>query len=323
MRLDVLNATVSGWARYGRALVPFLDGFVIGTTKPTALNTGAITAEGSLTDASGIVYLAAGSTYSGKHLTGRIVVQGPNVTISDCIIDMPASATDIHAITCWTAGATNVLIDRVTIRVPAPNQSYWIGAGIHGSGFTARRCNITGTTDGIMPAGINQRAAVTIEGCYIGNLTWFADDGYPARVGSHSDGTHNDDVQAEGNLTSCTIRGNRLGTGRTSCIIVTENANTYDTAPAITDNWFEIDDATFGTMLNLAKASMTSMGSAQIKRNTFPLGTSPARMFILPAYLTAIGTAGGISASGTDHNVYTDASFPVTVYNGTANTTSY
>lgn len=292
--------------------------FSLGITQPTTSNTGYLGDEDDLTADSGIKYLASDTVYENKLLSGRIVCQGHDITIRNCVIEMQSSASTINAIVSWVSGNTGILIQNVTIRCAEENRSYFIGAGIHGSGFTAERVKISGTTDGIMLAGVNQRSYGYVYGCHISDMPHYDYDG-----GAHVDGSHNDAIQIEGNMTDVIVRGNTLGTGYTSCVIVTQNLGSYDAGPWFDSNWFEIDDASFGTMLNLAKTSMTSYAGFKVTGNRFPTGTSPARMFILATYLSAMSSAGGITATGAGKNVYDNGTSPVTVYNGSSNTTSY
>lgn len=311
------------WQRRSRNPVypPLDDGFVLGVTQPDAINTGPRITEASMTTVTGTITLNTPQTYENRIVEGTIVITSSNVIVRNCIIRMPSSGTAIRGVFCATAGATNILIEYVRIEVPAGNRSYNQGYCIQGSGYTARRCDFSGTVDGLSIAGVNQRASVTVEGCYIHDLPVYT-AGSPGIVHPTDTVTHNDGMQIEGNLSSVSIIGNSICTARTSCILVTQDNGTYDVAPHIEDNWFFIDDPTFGSMLNISKTGMT-LPDLTVKRNRFPLGNSPARLFIIDAYLTSMTASGGITSHGTDHNMYDDLSYPVRVWNGSSNLTTY
>lgn len=287
------------------------DPFVLGKTCPTAALTGPRVALNELTPDSGVITLATpGQIYERRLLDGRIVVKAPNVVVRDCVIRMPASTTDIRGIFVATSGATGVSIEHNRIEVPAANRSFYQGYGIQGSGFTASRNDISGTVDGISMAGVNQRSFAIAKGNFIHGLVHY--DNPPDT--SHADGSHNDCIQVEGNLTSVSIIGNSLHAGHTSAVLVTQDNGTYDAPPELTDNCFYIEDASAGSILNV-KSSMTPISGLAILRNRFTRDLpAKARMILYPGHLAVAN----ITATGTDKNRYDtgDPADVVPVWNG-------
>jgi hypothetical protein len=318
------SSTSGFWARRGRTDLPWdvEDGFELGTTRPNNSSVaGTSIPEASLTPVGtgAIINLdTPGQTYSGKIVNGSLRVRASNVTIEDCIIDVPAVASERHGIYLWTAGVANVTIRRVTIRCRAVNQSYLIGAGIHGAGFDADRVEVWGMTDGVMMAGIGSKGDASLTGSWIHDLPHYAYDGYPSKPGSHSNGSHPDGVQVQGNLGDVLIQGNDISTARTSCIIITNGSGTCDTI-AIDDNWFPVGDVIFGSFVNLA--ALATGPTLAIRRNRFPVmaETPKARMYLS----TALLATADLHSTGSNKNVFLDGTSPVPVYNGSSSLTTY
>jgi len=302
---------------------PPSDSFVLGTTKPSASNTGPRD-ESLLTEVTptgGVVTLSGGTAtspqiYEKKLVNGRINVTGANVIIRDVIVRMPKSDTEVAGIYVRTAGATNVLIEFTKIEVPLDNRSWANAYGIQGSGFKASRCEISGTIDGISMAGIAQKSYAIAEGNYIHELP------FQAYSPGRPEGTHNDGLVMEGNLTTVSVAGNYIRMPRNAALFVNRwNNGVYDNPPEIVSNWFDIEDtATTGAILNVKNFSPVITG-LKIQKNRFTTAyPARAKMLLYPEHLTAAN----MDSSGTLRNVYDDGSTTIVpVFNGSSNVTSY
>ncbi len=265
------------WTAQSTTLVRrgYSDNFILGVTKPTTSNTG-VPAGTNLTTVNGdIVVTAAGTLVENKEVIGFIKVKAANVTIRNCYVRGRSTAVDSSGyvqagiIDCSDAAASATIIERCTIKCDYPR--YWQN-GIHGKSFTAIRCNISQSTDGMQVSGSNWAA----EGCYIHDLAFH--DGIDPNTGlvssSYSDHatdsrfpgyTHNDGVQVmsgnNGRIEGCTIEGYfsaTVGTPSTAinnpagyasgrifpkrnhanCIIITPRSG-YVTNMQIINNWIE------------------------------------------------------------------------------------
>lgn len=317
--LELMTSPSPGWwGRYGRASEPWsiADDFVLGVTQPSPSNTGCRWAlEDMTTVGTGALtsLTTPGATYQGVIFNGGVRIQASGITLRDCIITFPDGITaDRHGIYCWY-GATDVTIEHCTIICPESARNYFIGAGIHGVGFTASRNRIEGMTDGIIAAGTGSTGYVNIYGNYIANLPYYDFDGYPSRSGSHSDGSHPDGIQVQGNLTDVEVIGNTVGTARTSCVIFTNGSGTYESV-RVEDNWFPVSDPLFGSFVNFGIFPGGGTIPLSIKRNKFPpmSETPKARMYIPPALLATAD----LHSNGPDRNEFFDGSSPVPVWRG-------
>lgn len=181
------------------------DGFTLGVTKPTAGNTGTLGTP--LTTQSGDVTITtAGVTVTGLDIHGFLIIKAANVTVTNCHIRGRGPAYVAQGLVdCTNAAATGVTISRCEVGDSAATTQYWWN-GIDGSGFTADRCNIHDVTDAIHTTGSN----VTVQGCYIHDLSFHDDDGDHAGDGQHPYWSHNDGWQTMGG-TNLNATGNYFG----------------------------------------------------------------------------------------------------------------
>jgi len=198
--------------KVGRRFDPAVgDGFVVGTTRPVwkgtgnaANNVGCIPGVSRATVAS--VTQSPGATFNDLNITGQVVITASNQTFHNCRFTYSYSGNSGGGMVDCQGTATGTVFDRCEFEPATPGDRY---NGIYGSDFTARRTVITKTVDGIGIYNPNDSVAdVLVEGCWIGYLAWFNDDGYAAsRANSHSDGSHNDGTQ-HGSGVNVTYRGN-------------------------------------------------------------------------------------------------------------------
>jgi hypothetical protein len=161
----------------GIAERPAWDDFILGQTKPDAFNTGVASSlmTGTLTGQSGGVYtVASGSKIYRKRIEAHVSMSG-NASLVECEVVGPAFTSNSYypgfsgMIEC--SGTGNV-IERTRI---SPQFPMYYQNGIHGTGFTARRCDISRCGDGINTKPSN---AMVIEGCWLHDLAaWDGNNG--------------------------------------------------------------------------------------------------------------------------------------------------
>lgn len=120
----------------------------------------------------------------------RLYIRAANVTIKRCrwtITDIEDDRLNQAIISCDSGSVTNLVIEESSF-VTTTQEGWRLDAAIRGHDFTAYRCFITGTQDGIRP---NIAGNWRILGCFIGFLGWWAADVtgkvHPSDVQTHSD----------------------------------------------------------------------------------------------------------------------------------------
>lgn len=311
--------------------------FVIGTTKPNALNVG-LPPLRPLTTVIGDVTItsSAGTLLEGLDIFGRVKVQAANVTIRNCRVRGANNVSGNTAlIDCNHPNASNVLIENCDLRPDFP--SIWLNAVI-GHNYTIRYCHIWDVVDGL---GVynsyapTAHADVTIEANFIHDLAYFSPDP------NHNDNrTHNDGIQIQGNGW-ITIRGNTVwanvgSAGQSNqagvpapnpyypsvtgqAIGITPNVSVV-TNTLIELNWIDygaqsitIASGNVGDTNTTALVRLNKFGRNQPNLNKG--GTTARRAILMTSDLT--NPQGLPSVTGLDTNngnVYEDNGQPVTVY---------
>lgn len=176
------------------------DGWVVRVTQPDETNTGMLPGTTLQTYTGPSAITTDGATFRDTLFTSKISVAAKNVTIEGC----KTTAVIDGMIQASNAAAKNLLIRRTTFR-PAAASTNTIG--IVGHDFTAERCDISGTVDGIRIHNTNVvdgPSGVTVRGCYIHHLC------FTTPYAGHGDNeTHNDCIQIEGGNDTL-IEGNHL-----------------------------------------------------------------------------------------------------------------
>jgi hypothetical protein len=206
------------WVSRGRAALSAFDNFVLGTTKPSASNTGVPSAITLTTVNGDIVVTTDGAIIENKDVFGFIRVQAPNVTIRNCKIRGrdTGNAYVVSGVTLpctpngnpvgdgayarlWPtwyglidgnhASATNMLVERCTLVCDWPS---WWGFAISLHDSTIHRCDISNFPDGVEDYGNN-----IITGNYIHDPVFHASD-YNQRNSTPPWWSHNDGIMATG-----------------------------------------------------------------------------------------------------------------------------
>ena len=182
--------------------------FVVGETYPTADNVGALKSK-SLTPLDGdLVITEADKTVTDTWVKGRVIVKAAGVKLVNCVVDGgPLSPNDgtapIGLVECIGDGRS-VRLERCTVSPANPSPAL---EGLRGWNITAVRCDIYGVTDGVavIPPRGKVASGVSLEGCWIHDLSWFTQNGWRAKTGSSTakvhpsdTATHNDGVQVHG-----------------------------------------------------------------------------------------------------------------------------
>jgi len=184
-----------------------LDSFVLNTTMPiwrgtnnVANNVGCLynvtrTTVGSITQSNGAVH-------QNLNISFQVTITQPNQSFINCRFTYSHSAaSDGGIVYCMSAAGQGTYFERCEFEPTTPGNRY---NGIYGHHFTAYRCAITKTVDGIGIYNSNaQPVNVTVQGCWIGYCAWFESDGVHT---TGTLGTHNDGIQW-GSGTSVTVEG--------------------------------------------------------------------------------------------------------------------
>lgn len=185
--------------------------FVLGTTKPTASNTG-VQPGRILTDVTtDQVYSTPGQVIEDKRFKCFVRVDAANVVFRNCDFQgRSAGFTQYGTIDLRGATVTNCLLEHCTIRNGALTgeasnfdySRYWLNA-VSGKNFTMYRCNIYGGVDGFGINGNNW----SIKGCYLHDMTLRVDDNDHATDDRYDLVTHNDLIQVSNCGGTCLIEG--------------------------------------------------------------------------------------------------------------------
>lgn len=307
----------ANWTGGGVAVDP-PDDFALGTTMPTADNTGPRAGVLRTTMFGGVNTtwtINAPGEYSAFNMLGDIVIASDDVWLHDFDLEMGAGKG--NGISCTLNTANNVRIDFGRVRgpvIPTLNQ------GIRGAGAVITRTHVFGVGDGgqvYTNASYPYRMSHWL-GCCVENLIVVADPG-------QQDGfSHNDDNQLQGNVAYRAI-GNYFKGGRTSCIIATTGTSTVYPYLEIMDNWME-GHPTEGSTINIS--ANTDITGLKVFRNriwntgkTGGGGPSQIRgaainMVASRWGMVGSGSTGAAWTPGPDCNVYYQTGLPVPVANG-------
>ncbi len=190
------------------------DTFILGTTKPTALNTGlnveGISA-GSLTTVNGNVTHATNDiVYENMRFTGYVNVTGKRITYRNCWFN-GSHLADTGLVRCSNANAEALRFENCLFEPSSygtlANQA--LENCIFGHDFTLSRCELSGGIDLIgLYSGValsTPARNIQILGCYMHDLTYYSPDS------GHGDNqTHNDGVQIHGGVHDFLMFGTRI-----------------------------------------------------------------------------------------------------------------
>ena len=246
------------------------EALVYGEYQPDASTTGT---QGTLTPYSGTYTTSADNeVIENLDIDGRLIIQHSGVTVRNCRITSatpPGGTTSWPIVQMWQTHTTPTLV--IDCEIDASGFPV-VGSteGAAGVDFIMRRCNIHGTVDGVKA----NYGSVTVEGCWIHDLPWYAVD--PTQV----DGSHNDGIQGIGSTGQTTagfvFRGNSIECGEngTSGILVTQPSGYSVHGLVIDRNWFvstELRASATAVGLNLSQSGTSTafVGDIEITGNRF------------------------------------------------------
>lgn len=184
------------------------NSLVWGTYIPNASNTGHTFSSPTATYTANQSYNDTGAASPAKVIEGvrfscKVTVQGKNYVFRNCLFDGAVAGATEAMVQLRYASSESNLFEDCTFAAQTPND---LVNSIQGRGFTLRRCNISGSVDGVDPAPVDGGTRVDVEiwQCYIHDLLRFSPTATQA-----DNQTHSDAIQWMGGL-GLTLRGNRI-----------------------------------------------------------------------------------------------------------------
>ncbi len=197
-----LDPAAGRWVAPGRGDLPALAGFRLGVTEPTRDNTGA-GADGYdpptrvLGDGTTSVTVRPGEVLEDTVVRGWVNLH-VGATLRNCAVtgaEVPADGRPLVNVVVppgWD-GTTQALIDHCTVQPVESSRALGYSAGVGIKAYRLVRSKVADCIDALTVSGGATAPAVTVEGCFLGDLTVLRPDpwGYwPA--------THNDAIQLHG-----------------------------------------------------------------------------------------------------------------------------
>jgi len=250
---------------------------------------------------------SANAHYDHLWVNGHLEVHAAGVTIDDLVVRTPYTTTARNGLYVVSGSAAITFAD---IGVQAGAETYNQTTGVRGRNFTLKRSHVHGFIDATMPYGASPSDYAIYEDCVLECGPHYAN---PPDT-SHTDGSHSDACQCEGNV-SLSITGCSLFGGYTSCLLLTNNvAGGYGYAVA-EDNWLDKYESVMGAFLNISAADVNGLS---MKRNRVSRGTVSGRIVVSATNKVAtsfgmVGTTGNCTGwtPGADCNVFEDNGAPV------------
>lgn len=268
-QIYIYDASTTSWTCPGRDP---LTGFIVGTTKPDATNTGYVAlgyTSGSLTDmTSGDHALATQSdadALKGKRVHGAVKFTGSNITLEGCEIVGRAGATydsSYRGLISNASGTGNVVqfceISQWDASTSSDNSVFWReGLYLTGGGLTAYRNNIHDVNHlGYITGGTH-----TVKSNYMHDPGFRTDDTDHASDATHPNWSHNDGTHIRGG-------SNHLIQGNSYVMKFSTNTGMNSTAnpdPGAEQIWPNCHG-------HLFQAANSNLSGTQIKDNWYAYG---------------------------------------------------
>ena len=219
----VYTATYPGAAL--AAAIGVLGGRAVSLTnyRPGAGNTGVSGTYSGLTPSGNLTVTTNGATISGLDIAGSLTIAADNVTVQNCRIRAVQDSATTYTVT-WgnVSGRPPTGLTVIDSELDGngrnggdtgPYPSGWAqSAAVQpGIGYTLRRCDIHGQTDGLKPQDNPTGSSIVIDACWVHDLTT-----YYSAAGNI---THNDVLQIAGTgahdvtIRRCHLNGYRAGDG--------------------------------------------------------------------------------------------------------------
>ena len=209
------------WVRRGQAPIIAGDDFVLNVTRPRFYSSGDPRNNVGCypgvprTTVTGVVQ-SAGAVHENLTITGKVAITAPNQTFRNCRFTFSSTGDGAGGLLqSHNTQPHPTLIERCEFEPDNPWDRY---NGLYGHHLTVIRCAIRRCVDGI---GLYNPSGGPIDsqilGCWIGYNSWYYDDRYVDPAGTsfpggrqwgHSDGSHNDGIQAGGSGGGIVVHGN-------------------------------------------------------------------------------------------------------------------
>jgi hypothetical protein len=199
------------------------DPFVLRATKPVfiynghASNNVGLSAEVSRTNYSGTINFANGPVnLTNLNITNLQTVVGTGHRFTNCLFNGSYSGDSGGGqVIAQDASVKNLRFDFCEFRPSTLGDRY---NGVYGHDFTISRSVIRRSVDGLGVYNPHASAVnVSLLGCWVGQLSWYLDDGGATRPNGHLDGTHNDGIQ-QGSGTNLQVIGNLFNGARYNAV---------------------------------------------------------------------------------------------------------
>ncbi|GIG19684.1 hypothetical protein Cch01nite_04080 [Cellulomonas chitinilytica] len=248
-----------------------------GTVTPDATNTG-VPAGTKLTVYNGnLTITQPGTVIDGLDIRGFVKVKAKDVTIRNSVVRGVSTTTAQGLVTSESTGS--LTIEDSELYNATPN---WYVDGLRGSNITAKRLNIHSVIDTMHIYGDN----VTLESSWLHDTLHYDNDP------SHSDGTHDDNIQiVKGNNIS--IVGNRIEGAYNAAMMFTQGSGIVSNV-TMDKNYFGGGACT----INIAESGKGAIQGLKFTNNTFGTDSRKTCAVISPATTTAVTTY--------TNNVHTD-----------------
>jgi len=239
-----------------------------GTVMPDATNTG-VPVGTKLTAYNGnLTITQPGTVIDGLDIRGVVTVKAKDVTIKNTIVRAQPTSNKALITVESTGSAT---IEDTELFNETPN---YVVDGLRGQNITAKRLNIHDVIDTVHLYGDN----TTIESSWLHDTLHYADDP------SHSDGTHDDNIQiVKGS--NLKFVGNRLEGAYNAAMMFTQGSGIVSNV-TMDKNYFGGGACT----INIAESGKGPIQGLKFTNNTFGTDSRKACNVISPATTTAVTT---------------------------------
>jgi hypothetical protein len=237
-----------------------------GTVMPDATNTG-VPAGTKLTVHNGnLVITQPGTVIDGLDIRGFVSVKAKDVTIKNSIVRGAPTTKYQGLVTSESTGSLTIVDSELFNETPN-----WYVDGLRGQNITAKRLNIHDVIDTMHIYGNN----VTLESSWLHDTLHYADDP------SHSDGTHDDNIQiVKGD--NLKFVGNRVEGAYNAAMMFTQGSGIVSNV-TVDKNFFGGGACT----INIAESGKGAINGLSFTNNTFATDSRKGCAVISPATTTA------------------------------------
>ncbi|MGY4643602.1 right-handed parallel beta-helix repeat-containing protein [Cellulomonas sp. URHB0016] len=256
-----------------------------GTVMPDATNTGVPVGTKLTVHNGDLVITTPGTVIDSLDIRGFVKVKAKDVTIKNSVV-RGVPTTRAQGLVTAESGSLTIVDSELFNATPS-----WYVDGLRGSNITAKRLNIHDVIDTMHVYGDN----VTLESSWLHDTLHYADDP------SHTDGTHDDNIQVVKG-TNMTFVGNRIEGAYNAAMMFTQGSGIVSNV-TVDKNFFGGGTCT----INIAESGKGAIAGLSFTNNTFAMDSRKNCAVISPATTTAKTTY--------VNNLHTDGN-PVVVKRG-------